>query len=85
MTIEQIKSKRDERVAQYLKDIKGAPTWKTARYNKLIGSKPKTDADLTSELTNYLRNLNMISQAYFGKDVWQFDEPSAELEGSAID
>ena len=85
MTYEQIKAKRDARIEQYLRDMAVAPTWKTAKFNRLTNSKPKTDADLTNELTTYLRNLNMVSQAYFRKDVWQFEEETAELQGGAID
>jgi hypothetical protein len=85
ITIDSIKKQRDEAVAKYMESIKNAPTWKTARYNRLIGAKPKTDSDLTNELTSFLRSLNMVSQAYFDKDVWNFPEESGELEGGAID
>ena len=85
VTMELLKNKRDEAVLEYTEAVKNAPTWKTARYSKMLQRKPKTDADLTQELTSYIQNLNMISQAYFGKDVWSFDEQVTELKGGAID
>ena len=85
VTMEYLKNKRDVAVHEYTEAVKSAPTWKTARYSKMLGRKPKTDADLTQELTSYIQNLNMISQAYFGKDVWSFDEQVTELKGGAID
>ena len=85
ITMELLKNKRDEAVLEYTVAVKNAPTWKTARYSKLLNRKPSTDADLTNELTSYIQNLNMISQAYFGKDVWSFEEQVTELKGGAID
>ena len=85
ITMELLKNKRDEAVLEYTIAVKNAPTWKTARYSKLLNRKPSTDADLTNELTSYIQNLNMISQAYFGKDVWSFEEQVTELKGGAID
>ena len=85
VTMELLKNKRDVAVLEYTEAVKNAPTWKTARYSKMLQRKPKTDADLTQELTSYIQNLNMISQAYFGKDVWSFDEQVTELKGGAVD
>ena len=85
ITMEYLKKKRDVAVHEYTEAVKNAPTWKTARYSKLLNRKPSTDADLTNELTSYIQNLNMIAQAYFGKDVWSFEEQVTELKGGAID
>ena len=85
ITMELLKNKRDEAVLEYTIAVKNAPTWKTAKYSKMLGRKPATDADMTSELISYIQSLNMISQAYFKKDVWSFEEQVTELKGGAVD
>jgi len=85
VTMEYLKKKRDIAVHEYTEAVKSAPTWKTAKYSKMLGRKPKTDADMTSELISYIQSLNMISQAYFEKDVWSFEKQVTELPGGAVD
>ena len=55
-----------------------------SRYNKLIGGYSTSKRDVVQACKANLDNLNLISQAKYGKDVVTFQEESQEIPSITI-
>ena len=79
ITYNDLCNQRDELIANWLRDSRSAPS--QGRYSKLTGSYSKSKREYLKDLTIELQNLNLVSQAMFKKDVWDFDQEEPALKG----
>ena len=64
------------------KTLKSYPS--RGKYNRVIGGYTKSQKDVMNDAINAVKNINVISQAMFRKDVVTFEEESVSLPNFTI-
>ena len=81
LTFGELCKRRDEILANALDKAGKSPV--RGGYSRLVGGYIQTKNDIMKAAIADLKNLNMVSQAIHGKDVWNFEEEEVELKGKA--